>query len=180
MEEWFTILKFPILKMFIGDQSLFFIPGRKVSSYEELMDERIARDLLDIIKTRQLYESKHCEKVRLYDYFLREELLVNMKVLYYKYGFKIQFPKKQVAILFKVTLIDETWKKKKYISLNTSLEVSSHKAEISVRERPSWGVGFKEEVTIKNEKFYRIYGLFTTEKQPFFLEDLKLRKEFVK
>jgi hypothetical protein len=71
-------------------------------------------------------------------------------------------------------------RRKKDISLNTSLEVSSLKAEISARERPSWGIGFKEEVTIKNEKFYRIYGLFTREKQPFFLEDLKLREEFMK
>jgi len=174
--DWFTLVRFPIAKVRVEEQVLFFAPTRRVGSLGELYSV-LREDVWRVAGSRGVFEACFSGEVRLFDYFTGEELPVEVRLLSAECGWRGWREKgRGVPVRFKVVLRDRLWRREREVEVSGVLEVYSTRAEVRVLPSPG-GLGYREEALVGGRKFVRTLSLFAATNEPFTPWDDDLARE---
>jgi hypothetical protein len=176
-EQWFTVVRVPLLLLSIGEQRLLYsvtgrVGWRCLVTYPS-PDPTLVGRILELIHAKGEQRIELRDEAITYDYFTGSELPVEVGVFHAHYAFQFQWVRKSVPVRFIVYLVDKFWHKEREIKADATLEAYSEKAELVIEPAPSWVAGYDEEVTINGKTYRRIHGLFTSERTPFVDKDLE-------
>jgi hypothetical protein len=164
--QWFVVVRIPILKITVGDQTLRFAPIHEDDPWEQRVFPY--RCLKVIQQARGVLEATRYAYARLYNYFTGEELPIEVRTTNAEYalpGWRERA--RHVPVLFKILLEDPQWRKEKVVRAHALLEVYSARGEVNscARAREEW-------VELGGKKFTRVLGLFSTANDPFVCEEV--------
>jgi hypothetical protein len=162
--QWFTIVKVPLLKLAIGDQTLRFAPLPEGDPWEQRVFPY--RCLKVVQQARGVLEATYYAYARLFDYFSGAELPIDARITYAEYalpGWRERA--RHTLVLFKVLLEDPQWRREKVVKARGLLEVHSARGE--VQRDPERSLFYQEWVVLSGKKFTRVLGIFSTANDPF-------------